>query len=429
MSDTRDSEKNTGLRSWQSLYPTEEAATQDSSAPPQTAEERRGEMREYPAPQSDMQPSPSFDQAGMFPPDRAHPPASFDAPEIHPPGAPSMQTMEQAWDPSMGGTREQQAWSVPNPKTSRKKMRKRIFALGLFLCGNQVLLIIGVSIFATAFSWLASLYVGSIGEGIYLVEETMEFSYLNMIFAVALAYILIAIYNRQTGLTLKKQFAPSKVGVGYVVIAFCVLYTANLLGYFVYLPIDALLGAFNLAPPTMSDSGGTTALFHISYIAYGVVLAPVFEELVFRGTVLMTLRRYGDRFAIVASSLLFALMHGNLPQAVQTFFIALVLGYVCVKTNSLRIPILLHALNNATVILINEYLIFDSDVLNGLVELTFGLMVLAMVIFAVVYTIVRFRQLRLPKDRRLLAGSPYSAFFTSVPMLLFIVGYLVYMMF
>lgn len=50
-------------------------------------------------------------------------------------------------------------------------------------------------------------------------------------------------------------------------------------------------------------------------LLYAAVIAPVSEELVYRGFVMSSIKKYGKVFAIVVSSVLFGVMHGNLPQA------------------------------------------------------------------------------------------------------------------
>lgn len=83
----------------------------------------------------------------------------------------------------------------------------------------------------------------------------------------------------------------------------------------------------------------------ISMFLYASILAPIWEELLFRGYVLRTLRPYGKRFAVLGSALLFGLFHGNLLQTPYAVMIGLVLGYVTVEYSILW-AILLHMFNN-----------------------------------------------------------------------------------
>ena len=77
-----------------------------------------------------------------------------------------------------------------------------------------------------------------------------------------------------------------------------------------------------------------------------VVLAPVFEELIFRKLLIDRLSRFGGTLAVVFSALMFGAFHGNFYQCFYAAGIGLVLGYVYLVTGKLRYTILLHALFN-----------------------------------------------------------------------------------
>ncbi|MGN0558055.1 MAG: lysostaphin resistance A-like protein [Acutalibacteraceae bacterium] len=73
---------------------------------------------------------------------------------------------------------------------------------------------------------------------------------------------------------------------------------------------------------------------------------PLAEEFLFRGVILGVLRRYGDGFAVLMSSILFGLMHGNFVQIPFAFIVGLILSFVTVRANSLLPAILIHFFNN-----------------------------------------------------------------------------------
>ena len=79
-----------------------------------------------------------------------------------------------------------------------------------------------------------------------------------------------------------------------------------------------------------------------------VILAPVAEELLFRGVLLKETARVSQRFGIVLSAVVFGLMHGNPYQFILGTLIGLVLGYVTVKSGSLIPAVVGHiAVNTA----------------------------------------------------------------------------------
>lgn len=61
---------------------------------------------------------------------------------------------------------------------------------------------------------------------------------------------------------------------------------------------------------TLLDKGATNEVFELATILGSLILAPVFEEIIFRGILLRgLLPRYSSMLSIVLSSLLFALIH------------------------------------------------------------------------------------------------------------------------
>lgn len=76
------------------------------------------------------------------------------------------------------------------------------------------------------------------------------------------------------------------------------------------------------------------------------VIAPLTEEFAMRGIMMGSLRKYGEKFAIITSAVLFGLMHGNLRQIPFAFIVGLILGFAVIKTGSLWTGVAIHFLNN-----------------------------------------------------------------------------------
>ena len=87
-----------------------------------------------------------------------------------------------------------------------------------------------------------------------------------------------------------------------------------------------------------------------------VIIAPVVEELIFRGVIMHGLmRNYPKLIAIVVSALFFALFHLNPWQFPATFLLGLLLGWVMVVTRNIFACIIGHSINNLLVLLSIEY--------------------------------------------------------------------------
>lgn len=80
-----------------------------------------------------------------------------------------------------------------------------------------------------------------------------------------------------------------------------------------------------------------------------VMLAPLLEEVVFRGYIAGGLRyAYGPIVAWVVSSLVFGLAHGFAAPAINATLCGLVLGFYYMRYRSLTLVVMLHAMNNLT---------------------------------------------------------------------------------
>lgn len=77
-----------------------------------------------------------------------------------------------------------------------------------------------------------------------------------------------------------------------------------------------------------------------------VILAPIGEELIYRGVVLRCSAKISQKFAIFFSAFIFGIMHGNPYQFVLGFLLGIPLAMVTLKTGSLIPAIICHMANN-----------------------------------------------------------------------------------
>jgi membrane protease YdiL (CAAX protease family) len=102
--------------------------------------------------------------------------------------------------------------------------------------------------------------------------------------------------------------------------------------------------------PALQYLSAFTPPWRLLAVFEAVILAPLAEEVFFRGLVQSFFRRalHSPRLAILLASAIFAAVHYNQPQAIPSFFaLALALGYNYERTGRLTGPILIHAIFNA----------------------------------------------------------------------------------
>lgn len=113
--------------------------------------------------------------------------------------------------------------------------------------------------------------------------------------------------------------------------------TAALQSCFALFGISLTSASVNAINATMNES----SLMIVAVVA----LAPVIEEVLFRGMVMGGLRARGKIFAIVTTAVLFGLMHGDLLQGLFAALGGVLLGYVAMEY-SLVWAMALHFVNN-----------------------------------------------------------------------------------
>lgn len=181
------------------------------------------------------------------------------------------------------------------------------------------------------------------------LEKTFTSVNFNMMIMVIYALITIAIfsmwyYARYEGNFLpspKKTFNPMMLAAIVILVPgtqFAANFIANLTGYI----RPDWLQQYN----ELFETSGITDTTFVT-VLYSVILAPICEELIFRG-VTMRCARKALPFALanLMQAALFGLFHLNWIQGIYAFALGIVLGYVCERGGSIYYSMGLHLLFN-----------------------------------------------------------------------------------
>jgi membrane protease YdiL (CAAX protease family) len=158
--------------------------------------------------------------------------------------------------------------------------------------------------------------------------------------------------------------------------------------------------------PDIENMLSPLVIFHI------ILIAPILEEIIFRGAILRALRPYGANFAIVISSLMFALTHIYLYQATFAFFVGIVLAY-CALRFSIKWSMLLHILNNGLSMVLSL-----TDPTGGILTLALYALFLMLAVAVGVLGFKKFRQQRQdgkPTEMARVLGIAPSPYATPAP--------------
>lgn len=183
-----------------------------------------------------------------------------------------------------------------------------------------------------------------------------------------------------------------------------------------------LLTSLDLGTPELDYVLAQDAPTSFMNVFTSVVLAPIAEEMLYRGILLKETARVSKRFGIVFSAVMFGLMHGNPYQLILGTMIGLVLGYVTVKSRSLIPAIVGHMAVNAMAsvpeiaMYFSEELYTPADMAVSAFEIAVGLIVLVKV--------CRSGGIKLPEYNSYHKKRTIPVMITSLAMVLMIIIYL-----
>lgn len=246
-----------------------------------------------------------------------------------------------------------------------------------------------------------------------------------------------------------KAVEKKKMPVGHLIIAILMCYGGMMLGNVVGTGITSVIGIFKQAPvdnPLVSVVGMINPFVNFLFI---VIVAPIMEELLFRKVLIDRIAKYGEAVAVTVSSIMFALYHENLNQAVYTVFMGALLAFVYVKTRNVKYPIIIHMVTNffgsfigPVIMELTGYeeisnLVMSGDA-NWIESLTseqwigygvfmvYALLVYAMIIGGVVLLIVKRKKFTFKAGEICLEkGKRFKTIFLNIGMALYCVYYIV----
>lgn len=178
---------------------------------------------------------------------------------------------------------------------------------------------------------------------ISLLETTAELLTYTIMFAAP-----IAIMRLWIGIPTRVAFPMRQPRAVIALPAVFVCLGVSVVGMILYgiitYVLQRMFGVEPYLPASPLPIGPVAAAVYFIRLA---VAPAILEELMFRGVIMQSLRRFGDTFALVCSSVLFSLAHHNLVQGPNALLLGLVIGFFVLRTGSLRTGMIIHFVNNS----------------------------------------------------------------------------------
>lgn len=259
----------------------------------------------------------------------------------------------------------------------------------------------------TAISMLTMFVLRMIGS---FFEDSVPV-YLESLITGLLAYVVpIAIYAKLDGITAQtaaERFCLKKCSRYMIVLALIMGVCFQFVMIAVNLPFNMI---FNSAE---SYTPGSAAELCAAMFVIGIIPA-IFEEFLFRGIVLGSMSELNSRAAVIFSTVMFALMNGDLYSLAGYILMGVVLASVVNRSESLYAAMVFHFGNNMAALLLgyfNSELIYEPTA-------TIKLFAAGIVGFAAVFGIFVSVTKKRPKNNKIKASVLLGQSFVSIPVLL-----------
>ena len=198
--------------------------------------------------------------------------------------------------------------------------------------------------------------------------------YICMVISVVISYCLLNnIFPNETSAESTKEIStePNPKKTSFSILSFLhyfmLFQAAQWLGGIINYPIITLFTKLGLNLSFSEEAARGGSLTNAPMLFYTILVAPLMEELVFRGVFYHRFRSYGKYFAAFCTAFFFALMHSNFLQFAPAFSMGIILFFIRDRYG-LPYSILLHFSNNLLAIVINN-LSQDSTLIQGIYSL------------------------------------------------------------
>ena len=229
---------------------------------------------------------------------------------------------------------------------------------------------------------------------------------------------------------LEKTGISIKTFILYLGITITLMWIGNLIG----LTITSLLSSTmqsDITNPVQELINNAGIWFNIIIIS---LLAPIFEEILFRKLLIDRTIKYGAKVSIILSAVIFALFHGNLNQ----FFYALLMGgffaYVYIKTGRIIYTMILHGIINLMGSVVSLFVANSvNNLMSGFNSLDFAILIiytLILLLFLIIgiYGLTKLEKARFNGQKTEIAlENPFKTMFINYGMICFTAFYIIMM--
>jgi membrane protease YdiL (CAAX protease family) len=260
-------------------------------------------------------------------------------------------------------------------------------------------------------------------------EINLALSAVNIITLLGMAFFVKATLKKRRNVLFgfNRPIIPTKEVVVLILIVLSFAYVSGFVS-------DWIIGLIESAGITMTplESDTSTPLLYALEIIALIVLAPLFEELLFRGAFTGSVEEYGGFSMALSVGIMFGLWHQNVYQFFYAAALGVALCWLTMKTGSIIPALIVHFIYNFDEVPIMLFDLFDTELADMAYMVfliaVFLIIISGMILFLATLATER-EKLSIKKQTGDFAGvsepEKFLAYFTS-PLMIIAVLYCIY---
>ena len=229
--------------------------------------------------------------------------------------------------------------------------------------------------------------------------------------------------------SIEKTSINLKTFIKYIFITIALMWIGNIVGQ----SITMILGSFmqhNISNPIQSLLTSSDMWLNLVLIS---IIAPIFEEIIFRKILVDRTIKYGVRVSIIFSATIFALFHGNLNQFFYAFLMGGFFSYVYAKTGKIEYTIILHMAINFLGSVVSQFAANSMQLVESgtgsIGDITFSIIFIFIYVFALLitlYTLFKYKKYKFNGIKtQIPLKNPIKTMFINYGMICFITFFLI----
>lgn len=228
-------------------------------------------------------------------------------------------------------------------ETRKRSLRRTLTSVCIMLVAAYIFVYVFATVYYTVLGAVLQIYVPD-EMMLSVIEKLSEILiYIVQLVVPALLYMLLCGKSLRDCFVLPEYTTREKTSPARLLAFAACAFAISCAMSGISAVFTAIFGFSESAFDTPAPANATEFLLGILSVA---VIPAIVEEAVFRGLILGRLLPFGKGFAICASAVFFASVHGSAEQMIYSFVYGVLFGFLAIKTGSVKAGVIIHFLNN-----------------------------------------------------------------------------------